>query len=270
MRDFIVEQKNNLWYGSFPNLTSAGFINACSCRLHGESDIAFGTLNLALHVGDDKAKVLANRSAFAAALGVQADSFTACAQVHGSKIVRITEKMAGSGALDVADTVADTDALITDLPNVPLLLFYADCVPVLLADKVSGAIGLAHAGWRGTVAEIVAKAVDAMVEQLGANPANILAAIGPSIGACCYEVDDFVFSKAPEYKEFFTPNSNGRYQMDLWGINKKQLLDKGLLPQHIAVAGVCTAHNAELFCSYRAEQGKTGRMGVCLCRPAEK
>lgn len=268
MRDFIVEQKNNIWYGSFQSLNSAGFINACSCRLHGRSDIVDGTLNLALHVGDDEAKVLTNRSAFAAAVGVQADNFTTCEQVHGSKIVRVTKEMAGSGALDVNDTITAADALITDLPDVPLLLFYADCVPVLLADKVTGAIGLAHAGWRGTVAEIAAKTVDAMVEQLGAQPENMMAAIGPSIGACCYEVDDFVFSKALEYKEFFTSNSNGRYQMDLWGINKKQLLDKGLPPQHIAVAGVCTAHNAELFCSYRAEQGKTGRMGVCLCRPA--
>ncbi len=268
MNDFIIRQKNNIWYGSFPELEAAGFINACSCRLHGESSLVDGTLNLALHVGDDQAKVIANRRAFAAVVGVRAESFTTCGQVHGSKITNVTEALVGSGAVDFNSTIADTDALVTNLPDVPLLLFYADCVPVLLADKITGAIGLAHAGWRGTVAGIAGKTVEAMHEYFGTQPENILAAIGPSIGACCYEVDDFVLGKAPGYKAYFTPNGNNRYQMDLWGINTQQLLERGLRQQNITVAGVCTAHNAELFCSYRAEQGKTGRMGVCLCRPA--
>ena len=105
--------------------------------------------DVALHVGDEAELVNANRRQFAAALGVDAARFTTCAQVHGSKVVCVTEGLIGSGAVDFADTIADTDALITDLQNVPLLLFYADCVPVLLADTETGAVGLAHAGWRG-------------------------------------------------------------------------------------------------------------------------
>ena len=265
MEKFIITQKNNIWYGTFPALEEAGFVNACSCRLHGESDVVEGTLNLALHVGDDVEKVLRNRKAFAKAIGVDANRCTTCQQVHGSKVVQVTKELVGSGAIDFSNTIADTDALITNLPDVPLMLFYADCVPVLLADLETGAIGLAHAGWRGTVANIGAKTLAAMGEAFGTKPENVLAAIGPSIGACCYEVDDFVRDQASGYEEFFASKGGGKYQLDLWGMNAKQLQEAGVPEENIIIAGVCTNDNVELFCSYRAEQGKTGRMGVCLC-----
>ena len=265
MEKFIITQKNNIWYGLFPALEEAGFVNACSCRLHGESDVVEGTLNLALHVGDDVEKVLRNRKAFAEAMGVDANRFTTCQQVHGSKVVQVTKELVGSGAIDFANTIADTDALITNLLDVPLMLFYADCVPVLLADLETGAIGLAHAGWRGTVANIGAKTLAAMGEAFGTKPENVLAAIGPSIGACCYEVDDFVRDQASGYEEFFAPKGGGKYHLDLWGMNAKQLQEAGVPAEKITIAGICTNDNVELFCSYRAEQGKTGRMGVCLC-----
>ena len=265
MKNFIIENNNNILYGVFPALTEAWFVNACSCRKNGESDIVAGTLNLALHVGDDVEKVLRNRKIFAEAVGVNAERFTTCQQVHGSKIVRVTEELIGSGAKDFSNTIADTDALITNIPDVPLLLFYADCVPVLLADVETGAIGLEHAGWRGTVANIGAKTLVAMGEAFGTKPENVLAAIGPSIGACCYEVDDFVRDQASGYEKFFVPKGGGKYQLNLWGMNAKQLQEAGVPAEKITIAGICTNDNVELFCSYRAEQGKTGRMGVCLC-----
>lgn len=271
MQNFVITQKQNIWFGSFPLLSAAGFVNACSCRLHGESDLAPGMLNLALHVGDDPAKVLHNRQLFAAALGLRPESFTTCQQVHGDRVAVVDAALAGAGALSLADTVTGTDALVTVLPNVPLLLFYADCVPILLADKRTGAIGLAHAGWRGTVAGIAAKTVQAMQEALGSRLQDILAAIGPSIGACCYEVDDFVRGRAQGYERFFAavPDKLGHYMLDLWEYNRAVLLKAGVLPQHIAVSQVCTEHNSQLFCSHRAEHGYTGRMGVCLCRTAK-
>ena len=265
MKDFIITNNNNIWYGMFPALTQAGFVNACSCRLHGESDIVEGTFNLALHVGDDVEKVLRNRKAFAEAVGVDAERFTTCQQVHGSKVILVTEELVGSGAVNFADTIADTDALITNLPDVPLMLFYADCVPVLFADLESGAIGLAHAGWRGTVANIGVKTLAAMGEAFGTKPQDVLVGIGPSIGACCYEVDDFVRDQAQGYEEFFASKGGGKYQLDLWGMNARQLVQVGVPAENIMISGVCTNDNVELFCSYRAEQGKTGRMGVCLC-----
>lgn len=271
MQDFIIEQKLNIWWGQFPLLTCAGFTNACSCRLHGLSAVAADTLNLALHVGDEPQRVLSSRRLFAAVVGVDAQRFTTCEQVHGSNVAVVSSELVGAGAQALADTIKDTDALITDLPDVPLLLFYADCVPVLLADSRTGAIGLAHAGWRGTVAQIAVKTLQAMQAAFGSRPQDILAAVGPSIGACCYEVDDLVRDKAAGYEEFFAPVSgkDGKYMLNLWAYNHRLLRQAGVPALQIAVAGVCTAHNHELFCSYRAEAGKTGRMGVCLCRKSK-
>ena len=265
-KDFKLTSRNNIWFGYFYDFEKAGFTTACSCRFHGESDLVPGTLNLALHVGDNPKKVLRNRGKFAAAIGVKPERFTTCAQVHGNNVQVITENLIGSGAFSFADTIPETDALITNLADVPLLLFYADCVPVLLADPATGAIGLAHAGWRGTAAQIAKKTVQAMTEDFGVKPENLLAAIGPSIGACCYEVDDVVRDKMPGYETCFTEKCDGKYWLDLWQVNRLQLLEAGVVPFNVSTAGVCTNHNPELFCSYRYENGKTGRMGACLCR----
>lgn len=266
MQEFSLKQNNNIWYGSFELFEQYKILTACSCRMHGLSSVAEGTLNLALHVDDNQQYVLANRQAFADAIGVDADRFTTCQQVHGNKVAIVDESLVSSGAKDFADTIAGTDALITDLKNVPLLLFYADCVPVLLADIKTGCIGLAHAGWRGSVAEITVQTVQQMIDVFNCRPEQIIAGIGPSIGSCCYEVDDFVYQQASAYHECFTSHGDGKYHLDLWKMNEMQLVNCGILPEHIAVAGVCTNHNKELFCSYRAENGKTGRMGVCICR----
>ena len=145
--------------------------------------------------------------------------------------------MIGSGALSFAGTVPET-----------------------------GAIGLAHAGWRGTAAQIAKKTVSAMTEVFSVRPENLLAAIGPSIGGCCYEVDDVVRNEMPDYESCFMAKCDGKYWLDLWQVNRQQLMEAGVAPSRISVAGVCTNHNPELFCSYRYENGRTGRMGVCLCR----
>lgn len=266
--DFKLMSQNKIQFGAFTGLKDAGFTNACSCCVNGESDIVPGILNLALHVGDDPEKVIRNRKKYADAIGVDPSRFTTCAQVHGNRVQVVTENLIGSGAFSFATTIPETDALITILPNVPLLLFYADCTPVLLADPVTGAIGLAHAGWRGTAAQIAKKTVRAMVETFGVNPENLLGAVGPSIGVCCYEVDDAVKDKMPEYHSFFADKGNGKYWLDLWQVNRQQLLEAGLTAGHISVAGVCTNDHSDLFCSYRHEKGKTGRMGVCICRKA--
>ena len=268
--DFNLTSYNNIWFGYFSNFEQAGFTTACSCRFHGESDIVPGTLNLALHVGDNPKKVLRNRQKFAEAIGVNAKRFTTCAQVHGNNVQVVTENQIGSGALSFADTIPETDALITNLQDVPLLLFYADCVPVLLADPETGAIGLAHAGWRGTAAEIAKKTVAAMQEVFHVKPQNLLAAIGPSIGSCCYEVDDIVRNEMPDYESCFIEKCDGKYWLDLWQVNRQQLAEAGVVPSRISVAGICTNHNPELFCSYRYENGRTGRMGVCLYSKIER
>ncbi len=264
MNEFTLQSKNNIWYGSFDAFTQLGFGNAFSCRLHGESGIVPGTFNLALHVGDDAGNVLRNRQKYAAALGVDFNKFTACEQVHGSKITVIDENLVGRGALAYADAIKGTDALITDLTEVPLLLFFADCVPVILADPVTGCIGIAHAGWRGTVAGISGKTVQAMQKTYGAQPQNIIAGIGPSIKQCCYEVDSTVYNAGKKFAQCFKQKENGKYMADLQEWNRQSLLEAGLLPQNIYSSEICTECNKELFFSYRAESGKTGRMGVTI------
>lgn len=264
MDGFILQNKNNIWFGSFAAFTELGFGNAFSCRLHGESSLVPGGFNLALHVSDDAGMVLANRRQYAAALGVDAAKFTTCEQVHGDCAAVVDAALVGKGALAYADAVKGTDALVTDLPDVPLLLFFADCVPIIFADPVTGSIGLAHAGWRGTVADIAQKTVFKMQEAFGAKPQNIIAGIGPCIGKCCYEVDDTVYSAGQKHAACFTKKANGKYMADLQEWNRQSLLEAGVLPQHIYNAAVCTECNKALFFSYRAESGKTGRMGVTI------
>ena len=238
--DFMLTSYNNIWFGYFDRFEQAGFTTACSCRLHGESDMIPGTLNMALHVGDNPQKVLRNRQKFAAAIGVKPERFTTCAQVHGSNVQVVTEERIGSGAESFSDTIPETDALITNLADVPLLLFYADCVPVLLADPKTGVIGLAHAGWRGTAAQIAKKTVAAMQETFGVQPENLLAAIGPSIGGCCYEVDDVVGIQMQEYASCFTEKCNGKYWLDLWQVNRQQLMEAVVALSNISTAGAPT------------------------------
>ncbi len=264
MSGFTLKSKNNIWYGSFEVFERLGFGNAFSCRLHGESSLVPGSLNLALHVNDDAGMVLNNRQKYAAALGVQAAKFTCCEQVHGDNVAVVDEALVGKGAVAFANAIKATDALVTNLPNVPLLLFYADCVPIILADPVTGSIGVAHAGWHGTVLDIALKTVQKMQSAFGAQPQNIIAGIGPCISQCCYEVDDVVYTAGKKHTQCFAPKANGKYMADLPGWNTLSLLEAGLLPQNIYNAGVCTQCNKELFFSHRAEAGKTGRMGVTI------
>ncbi len=262
---FIIREQDNLWWGNFPILQQAGFLNACSCRLHGESILTPDGFNLALHVGDDPQLVLKNRRRYAEAIGVDPCQFTTCAQVHGSKVTVVTEKLVGSGASSLVDTVADTDALITNLPLVPLLLFFADCIPILVADPVRKAIGLVHAGRKGTLAGIAVQTVRSMTEAFGSCPEDLVAAVGPSICSSCYEVGEDIKREVPAYASFFRASTSGKYFLDLWGINRELLIRAGVRLQNIFLPGVCTYENPELFFSYRREHEKTGRMGVCLC-----
>ena len=266
MDEFLLREKAGIWYGFFPKLEQLGFAHAFTCRVRGNSTIVPGTLNMALHVGDEPQKVLLNRKAVARALAIDAAAITTCEQVHGSKVEIVTKERIGSGALAFPEAIAGTDALITVEKNAPLMLFFADCVPVILADPVTGAVGVAHAGWRGSVAGIAAKTAERMVREFGVDLKNLIAAIGPSIGPCCYEVDDVVYEQGKNYYDCFMPTTVGHWRLDLWRMNELQLLEKGLLSENILRADVCTEDNKELFFSYRGENGKTGRLAAVIFR----
>ncbi|MFC5467176.1 peptidoglycan editing factor PgeF [Cohnella suwonensis] len=225
--------------------------------------------NVALHVGDDPGAVIGRRSAIAESLGWTFEAFTCAEQVHGSDVRVIDRKGAGSGRMDRESACHHTDALVTNEDDVFLAMFYADCVPLYFYDPDTGAMGLAHAGWKGTVADIVGSTVSRMSDVYGANPANIVAAIGPSIGACCYEVDGTVLSQVmplvaddPATAAIVVRSAErkGRAMLDLKHLNRHLMIKAGILPSGIEVSSWCTSCRNDLLFSHRKENGTTGRM----------
>ncbi|MGE0362373.1 MAG: peptidoglycan editing factor PgeF [Vicinamibacterales bacterium] len=188
-------------------------------------------------------------------------------QVHGAVVAVVDAAAAGPSR-------PEADALITRVPGAALAVVTADCVPVLLADPVSGAVGAVHAGWRGTAANIAGAAVAAMADRWGVPPARLTAAIGPSIGACCYEVGDelegaFVAAghDARALAAWFRRDDRGRLRLDLWTANRDLLVAAGLRPEQVHVAGLCTKTHLQWFESYRAEGPNAGRMAAIIVSP---
>lgn len=180
-----------------------------------------------------------------------------------------------SGPKDRASAFQTTDGLLTDVPGVLLTSFYADCVPLYFYDPVHRVVGLAHAGWKGTVAQIAAAMVSKMETVYSSHPQDIIAAIGPSIGDCCYEVDDYVMKHVRQLegdlsKPTETADSVGlyrtsdtdenKYMLNLKEMNRRIMIKAGILPTHIECTSWCTSCNQDLFFSYRKENGVTGRM----------
>ena len=183
-----IDPVHRIYSGHFSSFPEDIAVHGVSCRRGGVSKSPWDSLDLGLHVGDDPADVAENRRRYLAALGLDASQLVTPEQVHGEAIQRVGRSDAGRGALSYADSIAKTDALITDEPGLPLLLCFADCTPILLLDPAHRAVGIAHGGWKGTVRRIAAKTVLRMQREFGTRPENVLAAIGPSIGPCCYEV----------------------------------------------------------------------------------
>lgn len=226
-------------------------------RLGGVSGGAYYSLNVGGSVGDDPVAVAENLRRVYAVLGWCGKDVVSGHQVHGDRVHRVS-------ADDAGRTIPATDALISDVPGLLLLGRYADCVPVLLFDPIKGAVGLAHAGWRGTVQRIAAKAVEAMTGAFDSRAEDMRAVIGPSIGPCCFEVGNQVlevFRDAyPDPASGIADVEGGR--VNLWRANALQLEECGV--RVIDVAGLCTACHVDRFYSHRREKGNTGRFAVAI------
>jgi polyphenol oxidase len=259
-------------------------LHGFSTREGGTSQVYGGsTLNLGWTKEDNPASVVQNRKRFVRAVcDENADSvLVGVRQIH-SAIVRAVRPEDGAveGRLQTADgrAVLEGDGLITNVPGVLLGVGTADCVPVLVVDVTQRVVAAFHAGWRGTVARIVEPGVARMQAEYGSQAEDLVAAIGPSIGPCCYTVGDEVhaeFRKQFVYsKELFDGASNaGQIRLNLWEANRRQLLDAGITEARISVIGECTAcarsqTGAMRYFSHRAEHGVAGRMlnvvGVAL------
>ncbi|KKM12257.1 multicopper polyphenol oxidase [Clostridiales bacterium PH28_bin88] len=261
--------KGELHYLSIPVFEQQGpVVCAFSTRLGGVSPAPYDSLNLAFHVGDRPDNVRANRSSFFSGLGIDPLAIVAGHQVHGEQVAQVSDRHKGRGAADWETVLPGTDAMVTDSPGIPLTTYYADCVPVFLLDPVNRAIGVAHAGWKGTVLEVGRKTLEQMSRLFGTDPARCLAAVGPSIGPCCYEVDQAVAGPLRERisfgEELLLPRPNGRWRLNLWEANARSLQEAGVTREHITVSELCTSCRTDLFFSHRAEGGVTGRMAAVL------
>ena len=253
---------------AFPHLTVK---HGCSTRVGGVSRQPWESLNLGFTVGDDPAAVWENRKRFAACLGMENLS-SVLSMTHGKEVARIFE--AAPLPTDLSSPLRaphSADACITDRPGVPLVLTVADCVPVLFHDPKTSSIGLAHAGWRGTVAGIVTETVLAMIEAYGSNPADILVGIGPSIGPDAFEVGPEVVEEFraafPDQENLIRPvGETGKAMIDLWQANTAMAVRGGVKPENVVVSGWCTVSHPDLFFSHRRDHGRTGRLlaGIIL------
>ena len=260
---------------TFESLDAHTGVSAVVTTRHGGmSTGVFATMNLGRRGGDDPDAVAGNRERAAALVGASVPQLTFGKQVHRANVAVIT-------AADRGRAFDDTDALVTNTPDTPLVILTADCAAVVLFDPVRKAIGIAHAGWRGTVARVAAETVARMHETFGSIPDDLIAAVGPCIGPCCYEVGaeviDAVTAAFPEDAEellqepdmasagsFRASVNEDRKHFDLWRANERVLLDAGVPEAHIELPGLCTSCRTDLFYSHRAEHGNTGRFGAVV------
>ena len=213
-------------------------------RAGGVSRGPYTSLNLGLHVGDDDTAVLENRARAAAFVGLGPDDLVFARQVHGREVAVVGPGDRGRGARGEDDALDGVDVLVTSTPGLGLAVLAADCVPIVLYDPVAHLLGCVHAGWRGTVARAAAAGVEAMAAA-GARPGDVLAAVGPAIEPDRYQVGPEVAEAAtaafgPGHGDLLRPDGTGRWLFDLVAANRRVLVDAGLAPGRVAVAGVGT------------------------------
>ncbi len=255
----------NLNLFEFENLAAIpGLIHFVTNREGGVSIPPYDQLNLGKHTADNPEHVNANKSLLAEATGIPLDRFLYASQVHSGDVKIIDAEAVANGVLFKNPR---TDATITALPGICLMVMVADCVPVLLFDPGKRVSAVIHAGWRGTAQHITSNTIRAMVQHFGCNPADILAGIGPSIGPCCYEVGEEVrtvveqsFGITEGYLVYH--NHYKKPHFDLWYANNKQLTDLGVNPENIETSKLCTKCLQEIFFSSRAAGGVTGRFAA--------
>lgn len=239
----------------YPNL-----IHAISTRRGGGSQRPFYSLNLGASVGDLPQVVESNFRLFCRALSIIPEQTVSCHLIHSARVLTVN-------GVNRQRVMGQADGLITAGAGIYLAMRFGDCTPLIFFDPVRGAVGLAHAGWRGTMQNIAGATVTEMERQLGCRPQNIIAVVGPAIGPCCYEVGPDVIAAARRVFDnpgelFSRRNGNGRAYFDLWAANRQQLLAAGV--KNVVLSAMCTACRTDEFFSHRAEKGRTGRFGVII------
>ncbi len=243
-------------------------INAFSTREGGVSTGMYSSMNLTFTRGDDPDKVRENFRLFGESIGVDIEQMVYSDQQHTTNVMEVTSKHHGMGILRDRD-FSDVDGIMTNEPGVCLVTSYADCVPLYFVDPVNRAIAASHSGWRGTVGNICQNTVNEMHRLYGSKTEDIIACIGPSICADCYEVgsdvaDVFIESYGEDADTVVLPHNKnipGKYQLDLTRANVINMEKAGILPEHISVPDLCTCCNSDVLHSHRGSRGQRG--GLC-------
>ena len=259
-----IVKKDKLEYVTFDNLTETGMVKHCFTTRHGGvSTEHWASMNMGLARGEAKEPVWENYRILAEAVGFSVDNYVTSQQTHTTNVRKVTAEDKGKGVwTDRGYT--DVDGLITNEKNIPLVIFGADCVPVFLLDKKNKAIGVAHCGWMGTGKRMAEKILQEMMKEFGTDPADVTAAIGPSIGQCCFQMDEPVLKLFRENIAWTDdivepdPSQEGKYKMDLWECNRRLLAEMGV--KDIEISGLCTKCDQERFYSHRGMGEKRGVM----------
>ena len=245
----------------FPTLLDVPNLrHAITTRAGGASVGEFAALNLAFHVGDEAATVRRNRRALAGKLGYNAENLVAAQQVHGATGTIVGGADAGRGALDWDSALPATDAILTAAADLPLLILVADCAPVLLVDARARVLALVHAGWRGALAGVAARAVEQM-ETLGAQPSNVRAGIGPCLCPRNLEIGREVAAPVAAQDPRALQRCGEKYRLDLRGMIERDLQRAGVAPSRIETRPECPKDDARFF-SHRGQNGRAGRFGI--------
>lgn len=253
-------QHDSLRYYTFESFDDEGVLHAAFTRHGGTSPTPWAKLNLGSLVGDKLEHVEENRRRIFNAIARPIESLFDVWQVHGTEVVCAEVPRPLSAPHQKADVI------LTDNPDVTLLMRFADCVPIFFYDPIHKVVGLAHAGWQGTVRRVAEAAVRGLRSAYGSRSEDILAAIGPSIGVDHYEIGPDVIQEVQRTfgsdASSLLPDQNGAVKFDLWAANRLVLEQAGV--RCIETAGICTACHIEDWFSHRGEQGQTGRFGVVI------
>lgn len=255
---------------TYNRLSQIDFIrHAFSTKHGGVSTDEWTSMNFAFSRGDKPENVIENYKIFSDAVGFDYNSLVTSSQDHNTYVRPVTKNECGIGIWREKD-MPSVDALITNEPNVTLVTHYADCTPLFFVDTVGKAIGLAHAGWRGTVGRIGEEVLRKMTSLYGTNPKDVVVAIGPAISKCCYEVDkdcaeNFYNLKDLDNSKFIFPKNEVKYMIDLLETNRQIVMKAGVKKENIVLSDLCTKCNSNLLWSHRATNGHRGTMCAFMC-----
>ena len=246
-----------LEFDSLKNI--ANLRHSITMRDGGVSQAEYSALNLAFHVGDDASDVIENRRLLANALQYDGSTLVASQQVHDANAQIVTSEYSGRGAFDWDSAIGETDALITNEKQLPVLIQVADCAPILMVDSVRGVLAVVHAGWRGAIGKIASQTIAKMNAEFGTTAEEIQVGIGPCLCAECFEIG---FEVAREVPKGCLVGGFAKPHLDLRALIQMDLLAARVLPTRIETMNRCPRCENELFFSHRAQNGKAGRFGL--------